>query len=889
MSANPIWIAAYGGPPPAAVGASAVWIAPGDGTVPSAVASYIAGYFNPVAGASPVWIAGYGGPPPAAIGATPITIVGYGGSGGGGPPPVTSVWSAADAAANGMTLSNGGLTVTPTTTAINSIRGTIGKTSGKLYFETSTSSTTTSQLVGPGLANAAFTPSTFLGNAASSCGTYLTAASYSNNFTLNYALTTTVMNANDVFGVAVDLGAGKVWVAVNNVWVGAGNPATGASPMFTFTPATVGALFPGMAFQGPGAGVWTLQSTAASQKYAPPSGFSAWDAPVAPPTSVWSAADAAANGMTLSNGGLTVTGSGSASAWASIRGSISKTSGKVYVEFLNTVAPTGGGTFGHGTANSSIDIGTYLGSSASGCASFSSGAMYGNNFTRLVVAGDLVINRIAVGDVYAVAIDFSASLLWIGSNNNWIGGGDPGQGTIPTYSFTPATVGALFPAMSLIDAAGSWTLQSTAASQKYAPPSGFSAWDSAAPVVTGHRYWRLDMTATAGTAYSMAEVQFRTTAGTPLLFSGGTASASSFYDGTTTADKATDNDPSTEWSSTTALAKLSPNTWMYDYGVGKALSVVEIMMQARSGYFNQTPTVFTPQWSDDGVSWTSMAQIATAPWTTDGQIQTFPVQTPSQAYLARTVGGNEGGNGANIATLIDGLVSDGVWAKLDCLYVLAQQNETDAKLNLIGTSYGLTQVGTIRLRPTPAPNIGTLIFTPSRGFAGFNTVSSYLSTGFNASVAPSPQFTQNSASFGVWSLGGVGNEVASQIGTSLFAEAGESHIYNSFTDGNFYPRINNGSVGGVLSPGSTGFFAADRPSSATVVPYSNGAALASQSAASQAPNNRVFTIGYAANETGVRGTAQTLSAAHIGASLGAAGQLALYNRLRTYMTAIGVP
>ena len=73
-----------------------------------------------------------------------------------------------------------------------------------------------------------------------------------------------------------------------------------------------------------------------------------------------------------------------------------------------------------------------------------------------------------------------------------------------------------------------------------------------------------------------------------------------------------------------------------------------------------------------------------------------PVQTPSQAYLARTVGGNEGGNGANIATLIDGLVSDGVWAKLDALYVLAQQNQSDALLNLVGTSYGLTSVGLLR-------------------------------------------------------------------------------------------------------------------------------------------------------------------------------------------------
>ena len=61
--------------------------------------------------------------------------------------------------------------------------------------------------------------------------------------------------------------------------------------------------------------------------------------------------------------------------------------------------------------------------------------------------------------------------------------------------------------------------------------------------------------------------------------------------------------------------------------------------------------------------------------------------TKALAYLARTVGGNEGGNGANIATLIDGLVSDDVRAKLDALYVMAQQNETDTLLNLVSTSY----------------------------------------------------------------------------------------------------------------------------------------------------------------------------------------------------------
>ena len=53
-------------------------------------------------------------------------------AGGGGAAP-TSVWSSSDATANGMTLSNGGLTVTPERRRRHgsSIRSSISKTSGK--------------------------------------------------------------------------------------------------------------------------------------------------------------------------------------------------------------------------------------------------------------------------------------------------------------------------------------------------------------------------------------------------------------------------------------------------------------------------------------------------------------------------------------------------------------------------------------------------------------------------------------------------------------------------------------------------------------------------------------------------------------------------------------
>ena len=537
MALTNVWLAGYGGP---VIGATAVWLAPNDGTVPSATLVTLAGWNGPVAGATPVWIAGYGGPPPAAIGAIPICISGWGGGSGGGGGTTTSVWSAADAAANGMTLTNGGLTVTPSGDAVwRSIRSSISSTSGKLYIEMLNSVTVTGYMK-IGLADA----------------TFPAAANY---LGLNYS-----------FGV---------------------DPPNGG---------------PGLASAG------------------------------------------------------------------------------------------------------------------------------------FVLVGSIAVTPVNVGDVLSIAIDFAAQKIWLARNNVWASSGNPSTGASPYATFTAATTGALFAAMSFYQGAGVWTLQSTAASQKYAPPSGFSAWD------------------------------------------GGVA------------------------------------------------------------------------------------------------------QTPAQAYLARTVGGNEGGNGANITTLIDGLVADGVWAKLDALYVLAQQNETDAKLNLIGTSYSLTQTGSLA---QIAPRIGSLNFTAYRGFAGFNTLGSNFNTGFNAATAASPNFLQNSASFGVWTNGAV-SENYTQIGNSASGAAGESHIYDNFPGNAFYARLNNATVGSVPTPGTTGLFVGDRPSSSNVIPYWNGTAQASQASASQAVYNGNFTIGVVG---ALNGTAQQLAAAFIGASLGAAGQLALYNRLKTYMDAVAPP
>ena len=226
--------------------------------------------------------------------------------------------------------------------------------------------------------------------------------------------------------------------------------------------------------------------------------------------------------------------------------------------------------------------------------------------------------------VWMVAYDLTAGKAWLGLNGVWFSSGVPSTGAVPMASWIAPVLGTtLFPAITGQNTdQGPWTLQSTAASQKYAPPAGLSAWESAAPTVTGHRYWRLNITATQGPYPALAEVQFRTTAGAPLLFSGGTAIASSDFGAGYTADLAADNNPSTMWLTTTVL----PQTWGYDYGAGKALAVVELTLQARDdANFATTPSTFMPQWSDDGANWTSMAQITAATWTAASQIQTFAV------------------------------------------------------------------------------------------------------------------------------------------------------------------------------------------------------------------------------------------------------------------------
>src|SRR5262245_61114005 len=75
-----------------------------------------------------------------------------------------------------------------------------------------------------------------------------------------------------------------------------------------------------------------------------------------------------------------------------------------------------------------------------------------------------------------------------------------------------------------------------------------------------------------------------------------------------------------------------------------------------------------------------------------------------------------------VGTLIQGLKADGIWTKLDLLYLYAAENTISARVDIV--------------RRTLPGIVGSPTFTADRGYAGTDVdpATNYLGTGFNAST-----------------------------------------------------------------------------------------------------------------------------------------------------------
>lgn len=266
--------------------------------------------------------------------------------------------------------------------------------------------------------------------------------------------------------------------------------------------------------------------------------------------------------------------------------------------------------------------------------------------------------------------------------------------------------------------------------------------------------------------------------------------------------------------------------------------------------------------------WQSIQQVAIS---TSGCSQ-------ATATIARLDGTQDATHNTAYTTLICNLVTQGVWAKLDVMYVFATNDAANALTNLVSSSFG----GTANGSPT---------FTANAGYTGTDgSTTVYISTGFNPTTATTPHFTQNSAHVSMWSNTNAASGAGGGVSIGAIDTVGQSSILEKYADGNGYFRINDPAGGfsaGKPIANSTGHFVATRSASATQNGYHNAADLGITPVTSAAPQNITFTAlanGGSPNPT--FGDGNQNMAVTIGASLSAGDVTNLCHELNSFLTTI---
>ena len=247
------------------------------------------------------------------------------------------------------------------------------------------------------------------------------------------------------------------------------------------------------------------------------------------------------------------------------------------------------------------------------------------------------------------------------------------------------------------------------------------------------------------------------------------------------------------------------------------------------------------------------------------------------AFIAREDGSQT--NNSAITTMICGMVTDGTWSLLDGLYIFATNDATNAKLNLVSSSFSIT--------PQSSPT-----FTAGQGYAG-NGTSSYLDTGFNASTAPSPNFTLNSATVGAYDLTNRSTDNSCVIVSNFSSDASTSYAYiqPKHTTALYGAEVNayTFAISGA-SANAQGSWLATRTSSSTITLYRNGSSLQSSSSdpSTNIQNGNIIMLAF--NDAGSLSDfcADQLSAGFMGGGMNATQAGNVQSRINAYMSSLGI-
>jgi hypothetical protein len=246
----------------------------------------------------------------------------------------------------------------------------------------------------------------------------------------------------------------------------------------------------------------------------------------------------------------------------------------------------------------------------------------------------------------------------------------------------------------------------------------------------------------------------------------------------------------------------------------------------------------------------------------------------ASAFLLRATGLTSRERTAYVR-LINGLVKDGVWSKLGALYIFTTNTTTTAKLNLISTSFGLSEIG------------GALTFTADRGYTGVSGRA--LDTGLVLTAAT--QYGLNSGCMGGYVLTNRTSNSATALGGVNSTVLTYLRTHNASGSAEF--DVNSATFSSSASTTSQGSWFVNRSAASgagALTLYLNGSSFLATSVAtgSVPPTHSVYINGY--NNAGVLNSSGTdeIAAFWIGGGFNATDVANFSSRLNAYMTALGI-
>lgn len=256
-----------------------------------------------------------------------------------------------------------------------------------------------------------------------------------------------------------------------------------------------------------------------------------------------------------------------------------------------------------------------------------------------------------------------------------------------------------------------------------------------------------------------------------------------------------------------------------------------------------------------------------------GSVNLPPAVTDSAEltqFLAR-ISAPSGARKTAYATLIDGLVADGVWSLIDGLYILAAADAATARTNLKQSSYGLTANG-------------GLTFTADQGYLGDGS-SGYLTTGYDP--ATSGGNFPSSGNLGTLAAYDITSDATGGFQYLIHTGGNVSFICPLFA-GDIYTNIGGSGPNATAGGNARGSIVVSRTGATAAQLYKNGAA-----------NGALFTTAAAGGSSGtITLLANTggsgaflphrLAAAMFGGGLNGTQALAYMSRVYAYMNPLGI-